>query len=158
MTSLEDISGLSCCGRNGDGVEFLLQSCRQLCTQLTQPPACLKIQHLPLLFGLAYCKYPVIKESTLGTPSQGTAAPEDGSTAGPSPAHSHGLHQGERSAQLTDGFCLSYGFTFGHGSGVSLCLATSSSYACGDMRCNKQMVAAASEELILIISASCSSR
>lgn len=35
MTSLEDISGHSCCGKNGDGVEFVLQSWEQLCTQLS---------------------------------------------------------------------------------------------------------------------------
>lgn len=138
MTSLEDISGLSCCGRNGDGVEFLLQSWEQLCTQLTQPPACLKTQHLPLLFGLAYCKYPVRKKNTLGDAFPGRSCSRvmrTGALWGPSPAHWRGLQlfiRGQCSAQLTKSFCLSQGFTFGYGSGVSLCLATSSSYACGD--------------------------
>lgn len=139
MTSLEDISGLSCCGRNGDVVEFLLQPWEQLCTQLTQPPARLKMQHLPLLFGLAYCKYPVIKKNTLGDAFPGHSCswvPRTGALGGPSPAHWCELQlfiRGECSAQLTEGFCLSQGLTFGHGSGVSVCLVTSSSYACGDM-------------------------
>lgn len=139
MTSLEDISGLSCCGRNGDGAEFLPQSWEQLCAQLAQPPACLKIQHLPLLLGLAYCKYPVIKENTLGDAFPGHSCSwvtMTGALGGPSPDHWRGLQLfigRQCSAQLTEGFCLSYSFTFGHGSGVSVCLVTSSSYACGDM-------------------------
>lgn len=157
MTSLEDISGHSCCGKNGDGVEFVLQSWEQLCTQLSLLHA--------LKYNTCLCFWAgMLQISSYKKEQPGGRLPraqlllghEDGSTGGSqpcSPTWAPAVHQGTvlSSQRLVPVSRLHLGpwewceLVPGHI--ILLCVWR---YAV----CNKQIIAAASEEFISILSPS----